>query len=100
VFPADPTDTIANGSERAAQRRHIAFHIHVGTIELTYHESPVRAGRILEDAGFRPPDDFILEALKGPHGPPVHEYRADQDIPLGEDRPKHFRAIPRGGGRA
>lgn len=92
---AGPTD--ANPNEH---HRRPTYAIHVGTVELTFHESPVRARRILDDAGFRPPDEYVLEALAGPNGPAVKEYNADEDVPLGDHHPQYFRAVPKGGGRA
>jgi hypothetical protein len=79
---------------------HRPFIVHVGTVELTFRESPVLARRILEDAGFKPADEYGLEALSGPHGKVEHEYRADDEVPLLPEHPNYFRAIPRGGGRA
>jgi len=90
-----PSDVNSN-----AHHRRPTFVIYVGTVELTFHESPVRASRILDEAGFRPPDEYVLEALAGPNGPAVKEYRAEDDVPLGDDHPRYFRAVPKGGGRA
>jgi hypothetical protein len=76
------------------------FEVHVGAVKLTYHTSPVKARQILEDANFRPAEEYVLESLKGAKGPPVHEYQADDDVDLTLEDSHHFRAVPRGGGRA
>lgn len=76
------------------------FVIHVGRIKLTYEESPVSAKRILEDANFKPAEEFVLEALRGENGSSVHEYQAGDTVDLTLSTSHHFRATPRGGGRA
>mgnify|MGYP001138664406 CR=1 FL=1 len=76
------------------------FVVHIGTLTLKYETSPVPAAHILEDAGFRPPEDYILEALRGAQGPAEQQFESAQQVPLDEPHARHFRAVPRGGGRA
>lgn len=79
-----------------AQRQYVVF---LGKAKLTYHEAVVKARRILEDGGARPAEEFVLEQLKGESGQAVKEYEPGEDVPLDRGA-KHFRAVPRGGGRA
>lgn len=74
--------------------------VHLGTITLKYRESPVLAGRILTDAGFTPPEEYVLEMLQGPRGPAVQQFQPGEPVTLDEAHARHFRAVPVGGGRA
>jgi len=74
--------------------------VHLGTLTLKYDESPVAASQILTAAGFTPPEDYTLEALKGAQGPAEQEFASSDMVPLDESHARHFRAVPRGGGRA
>jgi hypothetical protein len=76
------------------------FVVHVGRVKLDYRENPVLASRILEDANFKPAEEFVLEALRGENGPAEREYQAGDVVDLTAKDSHHFRAVPRGGGRA
>jgi hypothetical protein len=53
--------------------------VHVGRLKLTYNTSPAKARQILEDANFRPTDEYVLEGLRGANGPVDREHQADDD---------------------
>jgi len=74
--------------------------VHVGRIKLEYHEANVLASKILEDANFKPAEDYILESLHGENGPAMHDYQPGDSVDLSAADSSHFRAVPRGGGRA
>lgn len=74
--------------------------VHVGRIKLEYYESTLLASRILEDANFKPAAEYVLEALRGENGPSEREYQAGDMVDLTAQDSHHFRATPRGGGRA
>jgi hypothetical protein len=74
--------------------------VHVGRVKLEYGEPMVRASQILEDANFTPAEEFVLEALQGANQPATREYQATDLVDLGGKDSHHFRAVPRGGGRA
>jgi hypothetical protein len=76
------------------------FTVHVGRVRLEYSESSVLASRILEEANFKPAEEFVLEALRGEHGPAEREYQPGDVVDLTNKDSHHFRAVPRGGGRA
>lgn len=76
------------------------FPIRVGTINIVYDDSIVPANRILEDAGAKPADEFVLEAVDRPGGRVVAEFSATDAVNLTDEDRKFFRAVPRGGGRA
>jgi hypothetical protein len=76
------------------------FVVHVGRVKLEYREAQVLASRILEDANFTPGADFVLEALRGENGPAEREYQPGDTVDLTAKHTHHFRAVPRGGGRA
>lgn len=88
--------------DEAAERDHDGrtFVVHIGTLNLAFHESPVKAALILTSAGFTPPEEYSLERLKGAQGPAEQQYEAGDDVPLDEPHGRHFRAVPRGGGRS
>jgi hypothetical protein len=89
-----------HASLAAADHSGRVFAIHIGAVELKYDVSPVLAGRILSDAGFAPPEDYVLEMLRGRQGPAEREFSSAEDVPLDDPHARHFRAVPRGGGRA
>ena len=74
--------------------------VHIGTVTLKFHETHVLASLILEEAGFTPPTDYTLEMLKGQQGPAEKEFNSTDLVPLDAEHARHFRAVPRGGGRA
>ena len=74
--------------------------VHVGALTLKYRESPVLAARILSDAGFAPPEEYVLEMLQGARGPAVQQFQSSDPVPLDHEHARHFRAVPVGGGRA
>lgn len=76
------------------------FVVHVGRVKLDYRENTVLASRILEDANFKPAEEFVLEALRGENGRAEHEYQPGDAVDLAARDSHHFRAVPRGGGRA
>jgi hypothetical protein len=76
------------------------FVVHVGRVKLEYRDNTVLASRILEDANFKPAEEFVLEALRGENGPAEREYQTGDVVDLAAKGSHHFRAVPRGGGRA
>ena len=74
--------------------------VQIGTLTLKFDESPVLAAIILTRAGFEPAEDYTLERLKGAQGPVEQEYQAGDPVLLDEAHAQHFRAVPKGGGRA
>jgi hypothetical protein len=76
------------------------YTIQVGTVKLVFHEEVIAVAEILERAGAKPPDEFVLEALDRHGGKVVAEFSASDRIKLSDDDRKFFRAVPRGGGRA
>jgi hypothetical protein len=76
------------------------YAVHVGTINLVFHEEVVAVSEILERAGAKPPDEFVLEALDRPGGKVVAEFTSGDHVSLSDHDRKFFRAVPRGGGRA
>lgn len=74
--------------------------VHIGTLTLKYDTSPAPAARILDDAGFRPAEEYVLEALRGAQGPAEQQFDSTQLVPLDGPHQRHFRAVPLGGGRA
>ena len=80
------------------ERRHFVVHIAGETI--TFDTSPVKASVILAKGGAEPPSDFILEALSGPHGQAVAQFKPDDEVDLTQPDRKFFRAVPNGGGRS
>ena len=76
------------------------FVVHVWRIKLEYDETPVPAKTILEDANFKPAEEFVLEGLSGANGAAEAEYQAGDSVDLTLNSSHHFRATPRGGGRA
>jgi hypothetical protein len=88
-----------SAAPRRGEGRRI-YVVHLGTLTLKYDESPVLAARILTDAGFTPPEEYVFEELKGAQGPVEREFQSNEMVPLDEAHARHFRAVPRGGGRA
>ena len=84
----------------SAAQQHRKFPVHVGTVNLVFDELVVSAGRILEEAGAKPADEFVLEAIDRPGGKVVAEFSATDSVNLADVDRKFFRAVPRGGGRA
>lgn len=90
-----------NGEQSRGQEQvNREYVIHVGALALKYEASSVSANRILEDAGFIPPEEYVLEALRGAQGPAEQQFETTEQVPLNEPHDRHFRAVPRGGGRA
>lgn len=79
---------------------HRTYVVHIGTLTLKYYNSPVEAARILTDAGFTPPADHVLERLKGANGSLEQAYQSTDQVELDTAHATHFRAVPKGGGRA
>jgi hypothetical protein len=93
--------TVARDEGAASGQGHgRTYVVLIGALELKYVESPVRAERILTDAGFTPATDYMLERLKGAQGPAEQEYQADEPVALDAEHARHFRAVPKGGGRS
>lgn len=74
------------------------YEIHVGKVKLEYDTPEVKADTILKDAGAEPPADYNLEATQGEGGKVLKEFTGEQLVNLEEY--KHFRFVPKGGGRA
>ena len=89
-----------DGAVATADQSGRVYVIHIGAVELKYDTSPILAARILGDAGFAPPEDYVLEMLRGDHGPAEHEFASTENVSLDDPHARHFRAVPRGGGRA
>jgi len=85
------------GQHAGAGRTYV---VHIGTLTLKFDESPVLAGVILTRAGFEPATDYTLERLKGAQGRVEQEYQAGDPVTLDDAHEQHFRAVPKGGGRA
>src|SRR5438105_4496058 len=92
--------TAGDASRILIQMSGRVFVVHVGRVKLEYSENTVLARRILEDANFKPAEEFVLEALLGEHGAAEREYQPDDVVDLAAKDSHHFRAVPRGGGRA
>lgn len=88
---------VADAAQHKSSRTYV---VHIGTLTLKFDASPVQAALIMTKAGFTPPEDYTLERLKGAQGPAEQDYEAADSVPLDEAHAQHFRAVPKGGGRA
>lgn len=94
------TDVKDHAQSKGQEQAGRTYVVHIGTLTLKYDTSPVSAARILKDAGFQPPEGYVLEALRGAQGPAEQQFESTQQVPLEGPHERHFRAVPRGGGRA
>ncbi|MDG6912447.1 MAG: hypothetical protein JRN35_05130 [Nitrososphaerota archaeon] len=80
------------------KREHREFVIFVDKVEEKWSEPQVLAGTIMERAGTSDPQTHILEALDGPHGEVVKEFKSNETVDLRENDRKFFHVTAGGGG--
>lgn len=76
------------------------YELFVGDIKETWDHPIVIAKEIIEYAGYKDPQKFVLEALDKRGGTPVAEFEPDATVDLHEKDRKFFRVTPGGGGRS
>lgn len=74
------------------------FVVFVNDVEETWDRPEVLAKLMMERAGKKETQGFVLEALTGKGGQMVKEFQPDQIVDLREPDRKFFRIVPGGGG--
>lgn len=76
------------------------YEIFVGDVKEVWERAHVVAKEIIERAGFREPEKYVLEALDKRGGRPVAEFEPMATVDLAEKDRTFFRVTPGGGGRS
>lgn len=74
------------------------YEIFVGEIREEWSQDKVIASKIMEDAGTKDFNGFILEALDRKNGRAVQDFKPNEEVDLTLRDRKFFRITPGGGG--